>query len=498
MAGAAKNPAAPEGAGAAWRRGDPVASFRLAGAILSLVLLGCERVSGPCPTGDTVCPRVAIDTQVDASNCGRLGEACFVAHGTPACSAGICEIVACEDGWADCDGEARTGCETDVRGGVENCGGCGRACRPPHGLGICAEGACELAACDRGWSDCDGLVGNGCETRTGHSPEDCGACGIACAPGLFCVDGACELHCELPWTPCDPACVDLRSDPDHCGRCGRACRLVHAATAACEAGACAVASCEAGWGDCDGHGSNGCETDLLRDPAHCGRCGNACVLDHATAACRGGACTIAACDPGWEDCDGDRSNGCEVDLQTDAENCGACGRACRLEGAVAVCRSGTCEVDACRAGRGDCDGASGNGCETDTLGDPRSCGRCGTRCPGGSFCVAGACKSSCPPPRVVCGALCVDLSSNNAHCGACDLACELANSTAACVAGFCAVDLCRDGWGDCDAAPENGCETSLRGGANCGACGYTCPSGYRCVISGLARHVGCAYWPESG
>jgi hypothetical protein len=45
------------------------------------------------------------------------------------------------------------------------------------------------------------------------------------------------------------------------------------------------------------------------------------------------------CSPGFANCDGEASDGCEVDLESDPTNCGACGvscdgRAC-LEGACA-------------------------------------------------------------------------------------------------------------------------------------------------------------------
>jgi len=72
--------------------------------------------------------------------------------------------------------------------------------------------------------------------------------------------------------------------------------------------------------------SNTCETNLLTSTMHCGGCGNRCSTFHATPTCDGGACTIAACDPTWSDCDGDPTNGCEVQLGT-PDSC-VCGEAC--------------------------------------------------------------------------------------------------------------------------------------------------------------------------
>ena len=53
----------------------------------------------------------------------------------------------------------------------------------------------------------------------------------------------------------------------------------------------------------DGNLTNGCETDLLRDPAHCGSCTGLCKVAHATAACGpGGSCIVGKCDTGWRKC----------------------------------------------------------------------------------------------------------------------------------------------------------------------------------------------------
>lgn len=51
--------------------------------------------------------------------------------------------------------------------------------------------------------------------------------------------------------------------------------------------------------------------DFNLDPGNCGKCGVACVIPHATAACVAGGCAVGGCDPGWIDCDGDVENGCE-------------------------------------------------------------------------------------------------------------------------------------------------------------------------------------------
>jgi hypothetical protein len=79
---------------------------------------------------------------------------------------------------------------------------------------------------------------------------------------------------------------------------------------------------------------------LQTDTNHCGGCNTVCTApQNATSTCSGGTCGVV-CDPGFADCDGDPSNGCEANLQGDASNCGTCGHAC--SGDKPACASGTC------------------------------------------------------------------------------------------------------------------------------------------------------------
>ncbi len=72
-------------------------------------------------------------------------------------------------------------------------------------------------------------------------PENCGACGVTCG-GRACVNGVCQSpggggcpagqicvssHCQCDvqngYQSCGNGCTQIRSDPENCGRCGRAC-----------------------------------------------------------------------------------------------------------------------------------------------------------------------------------------------------------------------------------------------------------------------------------
>ena len=92
----------------------------------------------------------------------------------------------------------------------------------------------------------------------------------------------------------------------------------------------------------DASADAGCGADLMTDPSHCGACDVACPQgEHQQASCLAGKC-VAACESGFDDCDGLASNGCEKPVSDDPANCGACGRTC------ATCGEATCAAGACK------------------------------------------------------------------------------------------------------------------------------------------------------
>ena len=102
--------------------------------------------------------------------------------------------------------------------------------------------------------------------------KNCGECGNACAEGLSCIDGVCQIVCENDLNACGTECADFNTSPKHCGNCETAC----APNQICTDGACtdATLSCENEetnkdlcWGTC---------VDLQSDTKNCGTCGNAC------------------------------------------------------------------------------------------------------------------------------------------------------------------------------------------------------------------------------
>ena len=143
-------------------------------------------------------------------------------------------------------------------------------------------------------------------------------------------DAPCAGAACRPRDPREVACGPDTSEP---------CNIDHATARCDQADRCAIAACYQSFADCDGNPTNGCEIDLRLDPDHCGRCDERCPpLEHAERGC-GGHCTIWRCARGFRDCNEDVSDGCEVDVTLDPRHCGRCGHGC---GGRKRCEHGRC------------------------------------------------------------------------------------------------------------------------------------------------------------
>lgn len=133
--------------------------------------------------------------------------------------------------------------------------------------------------------------------------------------------------CAAPAMSCGQSCVDVASNPDHCGRCDLRCEAPPNAEPACVHGSCDYV-CGTSFVRCGA----AC-IHVERDVADCGACGAACPhLGPLTALCDAGSCT-PLCKPGKVAC-----NGACVDLAKDHFNCGQCGRVC-----AGKCDRGACD-----------------------------------------------------------------------------------------------------------------------------------------------------------
>ncbi|MEM1349814.1 MAG: hypothetical protein AAGI01_14730, partial [Myxococcota bacterium] len=65
--------------------------------------------------------------------------------------------------------------------------------------------------------------------------------------------------------------------------------------------------------------------------------------------------------------------------------------------------------------------------------------------------------------------------------------CALPNATGVCVEGQCQRVACAQGWRDCNALADDGCERDITTTEDCGACGRVCPQGQTCQIGDSGR-----------
>ncbi|MCG8557470.1 MAG: hypothetical protein MJD61_19610 [Proteobacteria bacterium] len=181
------------------------------------------------------------------------------------------------------------------------------------------------------------------------------------------------------------------------------------------------------------------------------------------------------CPPPFVDC----GSGCSDQL-SDAFNCGACGIECGTGG---ICVAGVCQCPPgtiqCQIGEG---GLGGTGCVLgDMQSDVNNCGQCGNQCAVGAACIGGNCQ--CPDGMVDCDRLCVDTSTNPAHCGGCTD--PTAQQTRACAPGA----LCLNG--QCECGPNltlcgNACVDINIDPSDCGGCGNFC-EGQSVCLNGLCQ-----------
>lgn len=218
---------------------------------------------------------------------------------------------------------------------------------------------------------------------------------------------------------CGGACVDVQSNSRNCGACGTSCPTGQF----CREGQCAT-SCDAPRSVCLGSGVLAC-VDRSTDPVNCGTCGTVCSRGPSSAPfCMGGICGIQ-CEAARGNCDGDFRNGCETDLGSSLQNCGACGQACAMRpNAISTCVASACQ-SACSAGFADCNRTPADGCEVNLQASASNCSACGIECAIGANCVGGRC--SCPENMTPCGGRCVDLRSDSGNCAACGAACGSGN-----------------------------------------------------------------------
>jgi hypothetical protein len=449
------------------------------------------------------------------------------------CTNGKCTVV-CLDGTGNCDGDMANGCETNLKTSAAHCNACGAACNLPNAEEACSAGECVVDSCVAPYLDCNGEAEDGCEVNGSTDGSNCGGCGITCI-GIngspFCAGSACQITCDTGYGDCNDdradGCEANIHSVAHCGECNNACDAGNG-TPQCNADdMCVVVDCDPGRGDCNLDSGDGCEMDVTADVDNCGGCGNICVVANGTAGCEASECMVESCNPGRADCDGVYTNGCEVNLNNDPDNCGSCDNVCNIANASNTCETGMCRVLTCTPPFADCN-ADRTSCETNTSNNATNCGGCGMNglnctttfshasgtCQS-SMCVIGACSGNwlnCnTQPIDGCE---VDRQENDNHCGGCNQPCVDLNANNHCDLCACVAE-CNANFLSCDSNSMNGCEVNaLENDNHCGMCGEVCQeinttdppgtddgnscNGGVCVVTCNASSLSCDMDPSDG
>ncbi len=336
-------------------------------------------------------------------------------------------------------------------------------------------GADEI--CNGTDDDCDSAVDEG---------EAITSCPAASNASPACVAGGCELQCNTDFADCntqdsDGCEVQTSSDPNHCGSCNATCNFPNQ-TSSCSNGQC---DCLPGFSDCDGNPANGCETNLNEDTDDCGSCGNSCSFQNGFEQCTAGVCNIRFCVPGFDNCDGAISTGCETAVNTDTQ-CGSCDNDCT---ALANVTGATCEEDgdggrcffpetACDSGFLDCSNNFEDGCETPNNTNV-SCGsncqnitNCSTAPNSSGSCVNSNCECTADFASCEQNSVCeTNTQTDRDHCGDCSTFCSGGQE---CIDGQCATECIDPNTGFCDG--DTTVCVRLDTNENCGSCGNACPT----------------------
>ena len=328
-----------------------------------------------------------FDLSSDPANCGACGVVCTAENAAPSCEAGECGLVACLDGFADCNEDPADGCESDLSD-TSLCGVCGPlASRPGDPCGTCGSGVWTCA--EEGEVACDGDLGEeavnlcgGCGELDGEPGTSCGDCErwVCGADGVTCETASDELNA------CG-SCGPLSGEPGTaCGECGLGVWRCDGPDTACVGGSETSNSC------------GGCAELAAEPESPCGPCGldtfecdgpDAVICGGETFgnACEG--CAALAADPGAAcgpcgldviACDGTEAVAC--DGATALNTCGGCGDLfAEVDTACGACDAGLWECNGpetveCRGGGDDARNLCGGCTELDDI-PSGPCGPCG-------------------------------------------------------------------------------------------------------------------------
>ncbi|MFO0595081.1 MAG: MopE-related protein [Myxococcaceae bacterium] len=440
----------------------------------------------PCDS-DADCPRAADrcitvgGTKVCGRDCSFDGTCpptytCTADHQC-APTSGTCDCVAANAG-------QQVPCENDTDAG--RCLGV-KVCEPPVGFTTCSAKVPAGETCNGQDDDCDGMTDEDlgdAHCGVGECKRTTASCinGVpqACVPGQPTTEvcngkdddcnGGIDDNVQVTAEVCDGIDNDcdgqidedwnLPSDPNNCGQCGLVCSVPGGSVSsyACVAGTCGIAVCAMGRANCNQQYADGCEVQVASDPNHCGQCGRACVTPNATPACVVGSCRVGTCDPGFANCNTLVPDGCEVNTNTSLSNCGGCNVTCNAANANNSCVNGGCQYT-CQPNWWDVDGQRANGCEYACVLTNNGVEQCDR--------IDNDCDNRVDED--------FDLTSDPDHCGSCTTVCTAPFAITGCGSSMCRINSCVQGHANCNGQYADGCEVSTDSDLqNCGGCAQPC------------------------
>jgi cysteine-rich repeat protein len=242
------------------------------------------------------------------------GEQCDTGGQTATCDVD-CTHVSCGDGVVNTP--AGEQCDD---GNVLNGDGCSSTCQTEVPL-VCGNGVLQASEeCDDGNTVATDFCTNTCKNARCGDGIVCSTCGEQCDAGGQ-PSPTCTSTCTV--SSCGDGIVNTAAgeecDPPNQGSCDATCKIAQTCPSSVPNGlvsqgpngSCSL-QCFSGFADCDQNITNGCEVPINNDVNNCGMCGRICAFPNASPSCSNGQCGVAACSPGWCDRDGNPLNGCET------------------------------------------------------------------------------------------------------------------------------------------------------------------------------------------
>ncbi len=263
----------------------------------------CIETKTTCPDGQILCNGNCISEQIDAlhiASCKENGE--------------LCNPFECEAGYVYL-GKAADGCknakDVHVKEATLRLSDTGSGCK-------------TSVKCEEGYGDLNSDPSDGCETKLSlvHiESAEYDAQGIA--SNIICKAGFGNLNGDI-LDGCELSLADFNIDSIEYDANGNVLKIV----------------CSNGYANFDESVLNGCETELSK-------------IRVVSAETDENGNIALTCETGWDDCNNDKTDGCETDIKESMLDCGSCGVKCEPNGNIddhvmaSICKNGKCVAQTC-------------------------------------------------------------------------------------------------------------------------------------------------------